>query len=174
MSTVRRVYIYLICAISLQSFVWALIALLRNFAISRLDPNVTALAFQIAVVVVGLPIFLIHWLWGQRLAGRENEEQEAGLRRFYLYATLASFLTPWITNLYDLIGVILSAGKSLARLPRNLSTTDGSIFHPISVSLPRTRKPFPTGSETAPPGGFMCWALVQPGCLPSRWQSSIC
>ena len=129
MATIRRVYIYLVSAISLQSVVWALIFLLRNFLVTGLNPDIPAMAFQIAVVVVGLPIFLAHWLWGQRLANREHEEKEAALRRFYLYATLTGFLAPWIANLYDLVGIILKAESSVARLPRRLSTSDGIIFH---------------------------------------------
>ncbi|NUM47098.1 MAG: hypothetical protein HUU38_20550, partial [Anaerolineales bacterium] len=135
MATVRRIYIYLVSTISLQSMVWALIALLRNFLITRLDPDITALAFQIAVVLVGLPVFLAHWLWGQRLANRELEEQEAALRRFYLYATLAGFLAPWITNFYDLLGSILRLNKSLNRLPFGLSATDGILYHLIALVI---------------------------------------
>ena len=133
MSTVRRVYIYLVSAISLQSAVWALIALLRNILITPLNPDVTALAFQIAVLVVGIPVFLIHWLWGQRLASQDNEERGAVLRRFYLYATLAGFLAPFITNAYDFIGTILNASNSLYRLPSTLSTVDGILFHVVAM-----------------------------------------
>jgi hypothetical protein len=88
MSTVRRWYIYLVSAISLQAVAWAIITLLRNLLISRLDPPPTSIAFQIAVILVGLPIFLAHWLWGQRLARKVVEEREATLRRFYLYGMM--------------------------------------------------------------------------------------
>ncbi len=103
MSTVRRLYIYLVSAISLQGSVWAIIALLRNLLIPSLNAPTTKLAFEIAVIIIGLPIFLVHWLWGQRLARAELEEAQAGLRRFYLYATLAGFLGPFLTNLYALL-----------------------------------------------------------------------
>jgi hypothetical protein len=69
MSTVRRWYIYLVSAVSLQAVAWAIIVLLRNLLITRLNPPSTLIAFPIAVILVGLPIFLAHWLWGQRLAG---------------------------------------------------------------------------------------------------------
>ena len=56
MFTVRRWYIYIVSAISLQAVAWAIIALLRNLLIFGIDP--LAVAFQMAVVVIGLPFFL--------------------------------------------------------------------------------------------------------------------
>ena len=79
MSNVRRWYIYIVCAVSLQAVAWAIIALLRNLFVFGVDP--LAVAFQIAVVVIGLPVFLAHWLWGQRLVGKAVEEGGAALRR---------------------------------------------------------------------------------------------
>ncbi|MCK5316610.1 MAG: hypothetical protein KAJ55_01785, partial [Anaerolineales bacterium] len=78
MSNVRRWYIYLVSAISLQGVVWAAIALLRNLFIYGVDP--IAVAFQIAVLIVGLPVYLAHWRQGQRLVQREKEERGAVLR----------------------------------------------------------------------------------------------
>jgi len=105
MSNVRRWYIYLICAISLQGVVWAIIALLRNLFIYGVDP--IAVAFQIAVVIVGLPVYLAHWLWGQRLVQSEDEERGAVLRRVYLYGMMAAFLGPFTANAFDLIRRLL-------------------------------------------------------------------
>ena len=81
MVTVRRWYVFLVCAVSLQPVTWAVIALLRNLFISGRGAPVTAIAFQIAVIVIGLPVFLVHWLWAQRLAGRDADEHESALRR---------------------------------------------------------------------------------------------
>lgn len=105
MSNVRRWYIYLVCALSLQGVVWAVIALLRNLFIYGVDP--IAVAFQIAVVIVGLPVYLAHWLWGQRLVQSEDEERGAVLRRFYLYGMMAAFLGPFTANAFDLIRRLL-------------------------------------------------------------------
>ncbi len=107
MATVRRWYIFLVSAISLQAVTWAVIALLRNLVTPGYDAPTDAIAFQIAVIVVGLPIFLGHWLWAQRLAGRDLEERGTPLRRLYLYITLAAFLGPFVANVYDLIAGLL-------------------------------------------------------------------
>ncbi|HLB50475.1 MAG TPA: DUF5671 domain-containing protein [Anaerolineales bacterium] len=107
MVTVRRWYVFLVCAVSLQSVTWAVIALLRNLFISGRGAPVTAIAFQIAVIVIGLPVFLVHWLWAQRLAGQDTDERESALRRLYLYGTLAAFLGPIAANTFGLIATLL-------------------------------------------------------------------
>ncbi len=105
MVTVRRWYIFLVCAVSLQSVAWAIITLLQDLLTS--GGSVVALAFQIAVVVIGLPLFLVHWLWAQSLARRDMDERESALRRLYLYGTLALFLGPITVNAFDLIATLL-------------------------------------------------------------------
>ncbi|MBL1162248.1 MAG: hypothetical protein D8M52_11175, partial [Chlorobi bacterium] len=107
MATVRRWYMFLVAAISLQAVTWAVIALFRNLLTPGYQAPVTATAFQIAVVVVGLPIFLAHWLWAQRLAERDSEERGTVLRRLYLYGMLAAFLGPFVANAFDLLTALL-------------------------------------------------------------------
>ena len=129
MITVRRWYIFLVCAISLQSVVWAIIALLRNLLTAGSRPTpVTATAFQIAVAVIGLPIFLVHWLWAQRLARRDEDERGSALRRFYLYGTLAGFVGPFAANAFDLIATLLALAAGSERF-------DFSEFTPVEAGL---------------------------------------
>ena len=133
MSTVRRWYIYLVSAVSLQAVAWAMIVLLRNLLISRLNPPPTLIAFPIAVILVGLPIFLAHWLWGQRLAGKAVEERGATLRRLYLYGTMAAFLGPFTANAFDLIGTLLRAESTLDRRPYRLTSGDAIVYHLLAL-----------------------------------------
>ena len=133
MSSVRRWYVYLVSAISLQAATWAVIALLRNLALSRLNPPPTAIAFEIAVIVIGLPVYLVHWLWGQRLAGRADEERQAVLRHLYLYGTLAGFLGPFATNTFDLIGSLLQVKSTLDRQPSNLTSGNAVVYHMLAL-----------------------------------------
>lgn len=107
MATVRRWYLLLVSLISLQSITWAIIALLRGLLASRVPTPLEEVAFQLAVVVVGLPIFLVHWLWWQRLAAREAEEGASTLRHLYLRLTLVLFLLPAANNVYHLVASIL-------------------------------------------------------------------
>jgi len=133
MSSIRRWYIYLVSAISLQAVAWAIIALLRNLLISRLNPPPTAIAFEIAVILIGLPIFLAHWLWGQRLARKAVEERGATLRRFYLYGMMAAFLGPFAANAFDLIGTLLQAESTLDRQPYRLTSGDAVVYHLLAL-----------------------------------------
>jgi len=110
MSNVRRGYTYLACIASLEAVAWAVISLLRNLLAPGKFTSLEDTALQVAAIVVGLPIFLVHWLWAQRLAGRDPEERGAVLRRLYLYGTMATFLGPFIANSFDLLdGLMRSA-----------------------------------------------------------------
>jgi hypothetical protein len=106
MSTPRRIYIYAVSAISLNAVAWAVISLLRNLFISKLEPEVSSLAFQTAVILIGLPVFLVHWLWAQRLCRREEEERDAVLRKIYLYGIQAAFLIPIIDSVLAILSTL--------------------------------------------------------------------
>lgn len=103
MVNIRRAYVFLVCIFSLQPVTWAIIALARALITDRENISMEATAFQIAVIVIGLPIFLAHWIWAQRVAARDHDERASVLRRAYLYLTLAAFLAPFIANVYDLL-----------------------------------------------------------------------
>jgi len=107
MLSIRRWYIYLVSAISLQSVTWASISLLRFLLVPEQDPTTLQQAFFISVIIIGLPIFLAHWIWAQRLAKRELEEQGATLRRIYLYGMMAGFFIPMIANIDGFIEAFL-------------------------------------------------------------------
>ena len=64
MGNVRRWYVYLVCAVTIQAVTWAAMNLLRNLTIVSTEP--TAIAFQISVIIIGLPLYLAHWIWAQR------------------------------------------------------------------------------------------------------------
>ncbi|WP_129629843.1 DUF5671 domain-containing protein [Candidatus Oscillochloris fontis] len=107
MSNIRRWYILLVTTISLHAIAWAVIALLRNVLGVWGDLSTEGVAFQVAVLVIGLPIFLIHWLWAQRLAAADPEERGAALRRFFLYGNMTALLAPAASNLFNLFQGLL-------------------------------------------------------------------
>ncbi len=96
---------FVVTAVSLNAVAWAVIALLRNLLTPALNPlrdnisyRVEWIAVQLAVIIIGLPIYLAHWLWAERLARRDEEEHAALLRRVYLYVMLAAFIIPIFMN----------------------------------------------------------------------------
>jgi hypothetical protein len=101
MQNIRRWYVYLTCAISLNAVLWAVIALLRNLVTPSIGSGLDTAALQIAILLIGVPVFGIHWVWAQRAAASDREERSAVLRRLYLFAILAALLTPMLVNLYS-------------------------------------------------------------------------
>ena len=118
MKTIRRLYFYLVAAISLEVVLWGLINLLRTtFAAGLTFPGADTLAQALALIFVGVPIFAVHWLWAQRAATRDPEEGSASLRAIFLYAVLLMTLIPVAQNLLALINrtLIVSAGFNSTR-----------------------------------------------------------
>lgn len=103
MRTIRRLYFYAVAFISLEVVVWGLIGLLRSILSSRLVNTADVLAQALALVLVGVPIFLFHWLWTQRAARKDEEEQTASLRAIFFYAVLIATLVPVVQNLLAFI-----------------------------------------------------------------------
>ena len=138
MFTPRRFYIYAVSAVSIQSVTTALIALLRNLLVTELHPERTAIAFQIAAILIGFPIFLAHWLWGLRLARHEAAEREAVLRRLYLYAMQAAFLGPFVNSAFNIVAKLLAAASREATLPRlypSLPIGQFLLYHLIGAAV---------------------------------------
>jgi hypothetical protein len=103
MKTVRRLYFYAVALISLEVVLWGLINLLRSIIDQSIGGGADALAQALALILVGLPIFLFHWLWAQRITARDEEEKTASLRAIFLYAALIGTLIPVFQNLLALI-----------------------------------------------------------------------
>src|SRR5574342_660159 len=99
MKSIRRLYFYLVAIISIEVVLWGTISLLRSIVDKTISGGADALARALALILVGLPIFLIHWLWAQRVSAREEEEKTASLRALFLYAILLGTLVPVVQNL---------------------------------------------------------------------------
>ncbi len=133
MENVRRAYIYLVCLASLQGVTWAVISLLRDLVVPMLKPSLENTALQIAIILVGLPVFVVHWIWAQRLAAKEEEERAALLRRVYLYGALATFIGPFLANALELLDDLLRLAAGLQ--PENARYESSSplawLIHPL-------------------------------------------
>src|SRR5258708_5054524 len=103
MKPIRRLYFYLVAIISVEIVVWGLVGLLRSIVDKTISGGADALAQALALILVGVPIFLIHWLWAQRVSARDEEEKSASLRAIFLYAILLGTLIPVIQNLLAFI-----------------------------------------------------------------------
>ncbi len=139
MFNIRRVYVYVVTAVTLNAVAWALIALLRNLLTPALSPgrgiivyNKEMMALQLAIIIIGLPLYLVHWLWAERLAQRDEEERQAPLRAFYLYAMVTVFLAPFIANTYGFVQsglrLLLNAEQTIPAWSSELPSQDNLIY----------------------------------------------
>ena len=103
MRTVRRLYFYALALIGAEAVVWGAVALLRTIFSSGLVGGAGQLATGLSAVLVGLPVFLFHWLTCQRDARQDEEERTSRIRAIFLYAVRAAFLVPAIYSILALI-----------------------------------------------------------------------
>jgi len=103
MKSIRRLYFYLVAFISVEVVLWGLILLLRSVFDKKVSGGSDDLAQALALILVGVPIFLIHWLWAQRASAREEEEKTATLRAVFLYGILIGTLIPVVQNTLAII-----------------------------------------------------------------------
>ena len=98
MRTIRRLYFYLVAFITFEVVLWGVIGLLRSILSPSLSGTGDALAGSLALILVGVPIFALHWLWAQRASANDQEEQVSTLRAVFLYGALLATLIPVAQN----------------------------------------------------------------------------
>jgi hypothetical protein len=132
MKSIRRLYFYLVALISVEVVLWGLVGLLRSIVNRTISGGADALAQALALILVGMPIFLVHWLWAQRSAMRDEEEKTATLRAVFFYAILLATLIPVVQNLLSFIdralvqGAGLGVGRAFSAF-RNQTLADNAI-----------------------------------------------
>lgn len=126
MLTVRRVYLYLVAAISLVVVTWSIIGLVRLILSEGIGRGqITGLATWLAAIIVGLPIFLFHWLTAQRFAAGDEEERASVVRRIFFYGLMAAGAAPIVSNVYRLVDnafLSLTGGTFQNYYPYDLTT----------------------------------------------------
>ncbi|HLA05935.1 MAG TPA: DUF5671 domain-containing protein [Anaerolineales bacterium] len=117
MKSIRRLYFYLVALISIEVVVWGLVGLLRSIVDQTVSGGAEALAQALALILVGVPIFLVHWLWAQRVSARDEEEKTASLRAVFLYAILLGTLIPVVQNTLSFIdrSLVQTTGLGIER-----------------------------------------------------------
>lgn len=116
MRAIRRIYFYAIALISFEVVLWGTISLLRTiFAQEVIFPTGSTLARALALILVGVPIFLIHWLWAQRAAANDTDEQASTVRAVFFYLVLLFTLIPLVQNSLALINRSFIETVRLAR-----------------------------------------------------------
>jgi hypothetical protein len=113
-SAVRRLYVYgvafaslLMLAIGVSGLGGVLLETLLpatgaagQAVVDGLRSSVTQNA---ALVLVGLPVWLLHWGMARRAARSDLEERRTALRRLFLYAVLAVMAVRWAFSAHSLL-----------------------------------------------------------------------
>lgn len=102
MKTIRSLYVYGITFVSLEVIVWGTIGLLRGLFSQPLDVQ-SVLLRALALVIVGAPVFLLHWTWAKRLADEDAEEAASLIRAVFFHAILLANGIPLAQNALALI-----------------------------------------------------------------------
>jgi hypothetical protein len=104
MRVVRRFYFYAISFISLEVVLWGVITLLNSITNAPVGGGIASLlARGFSQILVGLPIFLLHWSVIRRDLQKDPEEHQTLLRAIFTYGLQMATLIPIFTNLHAII-----------------------------------------------------------------------
>ncbi len=93
MNTTKRLYFYGVASVSLAVTAYGS-ALLVQYVLDLVSGRTIAgdlvdrVAIGLAMVVVGAPLWLVHWAFAQRQAARQPAEAQSSLRALYLYGSM--------------------------------------------------------------------------------------
>lgn len=122
MRFVRRLYFYLVALISVQVVIWGVITLIRDAILRGQLIGTSSLAVGLSLVLVGLPIFFLHWSVVQRDAVKDVEERTSVLRALFLYILR---MTTLIAALQNLIAILNRSVLSILGAPTTRALLGG-------------------------------------------------
>ena len=109
MTTIRRIYAYLLAFAGLAmastaaaNLAQVLLDILLRAPLTNAERYIRdAVSLWGATALVGLPVWLLHWLWIQRTANSDPDERTSTLRRLYLYAVLGGAMLVMAASLHN-------------------------------------------------------------------------
>ena len=119
MSIIRRIYLYAVSFVSLETVLWGTIGLLRALFAGATGED---LAGSLSLIMVGAPVFLLHWRLVQREVRADEDERSSRLRALFLYGALLAAVLPAAQNLLALID---RAVRAVLDLPLDLALIGG-------------------------------------------------
>lgn len=131
MRTVRRLYFYSLSLISALVLIWGTVGLLRTI-FSDGSAEGSSLATGLSFVLVGTPIFFLHW-GAVRRDVQDPEERVNRVRAVFLYGALFAAAAPIVYALMALInrGLVSIFGLPVVGIGSELSAVD----HLIAVVI---------------------------------------
>jgi hypothetical protein len=112
----------------MEIVLWGLIGLARSSFSQPIIGGTGQLSQALALIFVGVPVFLFHWLGAQRQAKQDEAERASWVRALFFYAALLGLLIPLTQNLLASVNLILikvfKVASSFALLGGEQSLTD--------------------------------------------------
>jgi hypothetical protein len=133
MQNIRRLYLYAVSFVSLEVVLWGSIGLLRSLFTGQEigGGNANRLAGALSLILVGIPVFLLHWRLIQRDLQNEPEARSVRLRAIFLYGLLLATLIPIAQNVLSLLDrlflQLLGRNPTLAMLGGNQTWSDNLV-----------------------------------------------
>ena len=140
MTTIRRIYAYLLAfaglamvSLAAANLAQVLIDVALNAAlVSSTDRYVRdSVSLWGATALVGLPVWLLHWLWIQRTARADPDERASTLRRLYLYAVLGGALLVMGVSTREVLLQLMNPSPGLASAGQQIDV----IIRPLPFAL---------------------------------------
>ena len=116
MKTIQRIYLYAVSLISMEVVLWGMIGLARSIFSDSSSGGVSQLSQALALILVGVPVFGIHWWAAQRSANQDEEERSSGVRALFLYAVLLGLLIPYLLLISSLALTLMMLVAILVRI----------------------------------------------------------
>jgi len=139
MMVIRRVYLYLLAFAGLLMLAGGVANLGRVLIELLTDPQQAVRADYVreqvsswgAAALLGLPVWLLHWWWAQRLVARQPGERMSTLRRLYMYAVLGVGVLAGTIAAYEVIdrAELGRWTQALSSLPRLVVAAVVWLFH---------------------------------------------
>jgi hypothetical protein len=107
MRAVRRFYFYLVAFISLELILWGIYDLISSLWNAPTSVSLEdLLARGLSQILIGLPIFVLHWRTIQRDALQDPEERQSIVRAAFLYTLRLVTLVPVLTSMISLLRIL--------------------------------------------------------------------
>ncbi len=136
MKTIRRIYFYLVTAISVELLAWGVINLLRSiFRTGLAGGQSESLSIGLAQILVSIPIFIVHWLVVQKDAAKSEEEQTTVVRAMFLYGILLGTLVPVVQNILAFVNRLLLDTTGVSRLTALVGSSQSASDNLIAIGI---------------------------------------
>lgn len=136
MKTIRRIYFYLVVAISVEVLLWGLINLLRSiFSGGLLADTTQTLSIGLAQIVVSIPIFLIHWNVIKKDAGKSEEELTSHIRAMFFFGILLGTLIPVVQNILAVVNRLVLDTARVSRMTAIVGSSQSTSDNLIAIGL---------------------------------------